>query len=149
LWVGAAFSKNWRESEDLGITVYYTSRSMTQTIAERSYNSSTDYEIYSEEKTVKQNAIVFVLGYLKTINESWKWGISFRPPSLQIAGSATYTESKITNGTLAPPVDQPDLSSRAQIPPRLAVGFSYNNLDKWLWAVDVTVHGPVNYDDVQ
>lgn len=149
LWVGAAFSKTVSASEHAGLTVYYTSRSMTQTINERSYNSSTDYELYSEERTVKQNALVFVLGYLKAINESWKWGISIRPPSLQIAGSATYTESKITNGALTTPVDMPDLSSRAQIPPRLAVGFAYDDQDKWLWAVDVTAHGPANYDDVQ
>lgn len=149
LWVGAAISKNWTASEDIGVTAYYTSRSMTQTINERSYNSSTDYELYSEERTIKQNALVFVLGYLKTIDDRWKWGISLRLPSLQVAGSASYTESKITNGTLDTPVNLPDLSSRAQVPPRLSLGFAYDNQSQWLWAADVSVYGPANYDDVQ
>ncbi len=149
LWVGAAISRAVSGTEFAGATVYYTSRSMTQTINERSYNSSTDYEIYSEERTIKQNGIVAILGYLKNINDFWKWGVSFRAPSIHVAGSGTYSENKITNGTLITPKELPDLSSKATIPPRLALGFAYNDREKWLWALDITAYGAVQYKDLE
>lgn len=149
LWVGAAFSRAISASEFFGLTFFYTSRSMTESITDRTYRSGTDYEIYTEDRSIKQNALVAVAGYLKEISENWRWGLSIRFPSIQVAGQATYYQTRISNGVNDAPVDFPDLSSKSHIPPKLGLGFSYSGFKDWLWALDVSVYGYEQYNDIE
>lgn len=149
LWVGGAISRPLSAKDFVGMTVYYTARSLTQNVNERYYVSPTDFEIYSEERTIKQNALVFVFGYFRKLTEEWNFGVSLRPSSIHIAGQATYNENRIVNGVIDPPLANNDLTTRSRIPAKLSVGFSYSGWTDWLWSWDISVYGQEQYNDLE
>lgn len=150
IWVGGAMARRISGSEFIGFTAYYTARSLTKTVNDRVYNSQTDFQIYNEERTITQNAVVFLLGYLKELNPSWKLGISMRLPSIQVAGRATYIENTIEEtGVTGTTKNFTQLDSKTRIPTKLAVGVSYHDLGKWLVAADLTFYGAEQYRDLE
>lgn len=150
IWVGGAISKKVSSRESFGVTGYYTARSLTKTVNDRVYNSASDFKIYSEERTMTQNAVVFILGYLRELDENWKLGLSFRTPSIQVAGRATYQESTIEQtGVTGITQNFSELDSKTRIPSKVAVGISYNDLSKWLVAFDLTYYGAAEYRDLE
>lgn len=149
VWVGAAASRQLSLNEYFGFTVYYTARSLTQAITDRTYVSGSDYEIYTEDRSIKQNALVLIFGYLKTINENWNWGVSIRPPGLHVSGQATYYQTRILNGVNDAPVDFPELQSKSRIPAKLNMGVAYFGQPNWTWSADISIHAPESYSDVE
>lgn len=150
IWVGGALARKISGNEYVGLTAYYTARSLTKTVNDRVYNSPTDFKIYNEERTITQNAVVFVLGYLREISPKWKWGASIRLPSIQVAGRATYIENTIEEtGVTGVNKNFNQLDSKTRIPTKFALGFSYFDLGKWLIAGDLTFYGAEQYRDLE
>lgn len=150
IWVGGAMARRISSSEHMGLTTYYTARSLTKTVNDRIYNSTTDFKIYSEERSITQNTIVFILGYLKEFDPKWKLGVSLRLPSIQVAGRASYIESTIEQtGVTGTTKNFTQLDSKTRIPTKLAIGLSYDDLGKWLIAGDLTFYGAENYRDIE
>lgn len=150
IWAGGAMARRISSSEFFGLTTYYTARSLTKTVNDRVYNSPTDFKIYNEERTLTQNAVVFILGYLKEFNPNWKLGISARLPSIQVAGRATYIENTIEEtGSTGTNKNFTQLDSKTRIPTKFSVGLSYDDQDRWLIAGDIALYGQEQYRDVE
>ncbi len=150
IWVGGAIARRISGTEFVGLTGYYTARSLTKTVNDRIYNSPTDFKIYSEERTITQNAVVFIAGYLKELNANWKLGLSLRLPSIQVSGRATYLENTIEQtGVTGTTKNFNQLDSKTRIPTKLAVGISYDDLGRWLIATDLTYYGAAEYRDLE
>lgn len=149
LWAGGAMARRISSSEFFGFTLYYTARSLDKSVTDRTYHSPTDFKIFTEDRAIKQNAIVAILGYLKDLNENWKLGISVRLPSLHVLGRASYLENTLESGQAEQPKSFSDLDSKTRIPPRLNVGISYDDHDRWVMAAEVNAYGAEQYDDLQ
>ncbi|PWU22767.1 MAG: hypothetical protein C5B49_00115 [Bdellovibrio sp.] len=150
LWVGAAFSRKISADGFFGFTVYYTARSFNLTITERTYTDAANFQIFSEERTITQNSVVLLLGYLNRVTENWNWGISFRLPSLSVAGQGVFARTSIINGQNTPaPISYSNLLSRGHIPVRLSTGVSYRGAPDWLWSFDLSYYGAESYSDME
>lgn len=153
LWVGGSVAHSFSETESAGFTMYYTARSYVRTINDRSTPSATQSTIYNQDKNLTENALVFVLGYYNQLNKNWGLGLSYRPPSIRVAGAATINESKTFMDTAGPVLSVtepiiPSMSAPAKIPSKLALGISYSPNANWLWATDITFYDHLSYNDV-
>ncbi len=154
LWVGGAIARKISESESMGITIYYTARSLDRSLSDRTYTGTTQATLYSEEKTLKQNSLAAVLGYYKQFNPKWAIGVSTRLPTLKIAGSAVLfkstTQVNTSTSTLTSNTENyPDEKARAIIPGNIRLGASYQPNEKWMWAMDVTLNEGISYNDIE
>lgn len=149
LWVGGAMARKISPTESMGFTIYYTARSVSKTVNDRTYTDSTHFQIFSEERNLKQNAIVGILGYHLDLGEFWKFGASYRFPSLSIAGKADVTRNNIVNGTSDAPIANFDVGTKARIPWKTSLGIAYVKPGWLRWAFDVNAYGPQSYGDVE
>jgi long-subunit fatty acid transport protein len=149
LWVGGAMGRMISPTESFGFTVYYTARSFSKSVSERQILSPTTAKIFSEEKFYTQNALAILLGYHNQLSENWKLGVSWRLPSLHIAGKGTYTETLLDSGTVVTDVSLRDVDSKSHIPVKYTVGVAYDNLDKWLFSGDLSYFSPMSFRDIE
>lgn len=124
LWVGGTFSGKLTPTDAIGVSVYYTARSLSRTANDRvTTGGGTGVVITSEEKNLTSNAVVAVFGYHRKLSPLWSVGVSYRPTSLPIAGEASYfksvTETTPFNSTV---LNRGNLRAVTKIPSRLAVG---------------------------
>lgn len=148
LWVGGAFAKELGENSSAGLSVYYTARSMQRSVTDRSFSVGND-KIYNEEKDIKENSLVFILGYLKQLNPDWRLGVSYQFRSLRIAGYGTYYDSLIETGQTTLANTYTELVAKTRIPDKLRVGLSWQALDELVLTLDVTHHGADSFSDVE
>lgn len=148
LWVGLSASRKVSASEAMGLTLYYTARSFTKSLTDRTFVSSTQSTVFQEDKAFTQNALVAILGYHKTLNEHWSLGTSFRFPSIHVAGSATYFDNLLDSGTTVSTNNLPALSTNSHIPAKLAFGVVYEEIGSILIAADVSAYSTENYPDL-
>lgn len=151
LWVGGSIAKKIAQNQSLGMTLYYTARNYLRTISDRSYNSSTDYKVFTSEKTLVQNAIVFQLGYYYQYNDQLALGISARLPSIRVSGQASLFESysEVTASGAAAPVESsyPNEGSLFILPGKLSAGVSYIYDTSWLISIDGSLYEGLTYMD--
>ncbi len=149
LWVGGSLSRMISESESVGLSMYYTARSYTKSLSDRTFVSQTATNIYQEEKTLTQNAVVATLGYHKAINDNWSWGASWRLPSLHVAGTATYFDNTLNSGTTTATHNITSAASPSHIPQRYSVGVAYEEKSQYLLALDIANFSRENFYDFQ
>lgn len=149
LWVGASAARAISETEYFGLTVYYTARSMNKTVTDRTYNGPTDFKIFTEDRAITQNSVVFIFGYLKELTSNWSWGLSVRAPNIHLVGRASYLASTLEAGQAEQPIALTGLDSKSRIPMRMNLGFAYRDQKRWLVAADLNYHGREQYEDLQ
>jgi long-chain fatty acid transport protein len=137
LWVGGTISRQISKRQTLGLTIYYTARNYTRTVQDRTVDDvSNTADMFSEEKNILGNGVVAILGYQIHWNRYFFTGLSFRSPALEVSGSGSYFQSRvsaITTGT-ANQVDlrisstaKPTMSSHTRIPGKVSLGFAYKD----------------------
>lgn len=149
LWVGGSAAKEIASGEFVGFSLYYAARSMNKTVDDRTYRSPTDFQIFTENRALTQNAMVFVTGYLRQLNEHWSVGASLRFPSLHIMGRGSYLANNFRAGQAEQPITLNELDSKSRIPARLNLGAAYRDAGKLLVALDVNAHSGESYEDLQ
>lgn len=154
LWVGPSLSKELSPTESIGITGYYTARNFIRSSTDLVYESNQKATLFNQEKTITENALVFVLGYYRQLSEKWSMGMTFRPPAMRIAGTATVFESKTridipANSMVVESKNDPDKASRVVIPGKMTVGVSYLQDSATLWALDASLYEGVSYIDLE
>jgi len=85
--VGGAVAKKISDVESMGITLYYTARSFTRSLSDRSFPNVNEAILFNSEKTIVENAIIAIFGYHLKLNERWDFGVSARTPNLTVKGS--------------------------------------------------------------
>lgn len=152
LWVGPTIGWQFgkKRKHAVGLTAYYTARNYSRSVQDRTID--TDINIFSEDKTITGNSLVFVFGYLVRFNKEISWGISLRPPGLEIAGTGTYLQNSMssTGGTLNTPttISKTELKSHTRIPGKLTAGIAWQN-SKWKVACDGSFYSAENYFDFE
>ena len=81
LWSGLVASYKINETQSLGVTLYYTARSLIRSTQDRTIVSGSHEILTSEEKSIKHNGILAVFGYLWKITKKLTLGVSVRPVS--------------------------------------------------------------------
>lgn len=154
LWVGGSVAQKISESESAGISIYYTARSFSRSLNDRTYPSSSRAQLYTEEKTLVENALVFIFGYYKKISEDLGFGMSLRAPAMKVASHANIFRSTTEVDTTVPSMTRPtenyvDKPSKVVIPGKVAVGLSYKPDSTWLISADLTLHEGISYTDIE
>lgn len=154
LWVGPSISKEISPTESMGITAYYTARNFIRSSTDLVYADQNKATLFNQEKTITENALVFVLGYYKQFSEKWSTGLTIRPKAMRISGTATLFQSKTSidiaaNKMLVENKNDPDKASRVVIPGKLTMGVSYVPDRATVWAMDVSLHEGVSYIDLE
>lgn len=154
LWVGPSISREISDTESIGITAYYTARNFTRSSTDLVYESSTTATLYTQEKTITENALVFVLGYYNQFSERWAFGASFRPKAMRIHGVATLFESNThidttTNLLSVQNKNEPDKATRVVIPGKVTLGLSFRPDNSSLFTWDVSLHEGISYADLE
>ena len=152
LWVGATMARKTNENESFGLTSYYTSRSFTRTLNDRYYPTSTHVQVFAEEKTKTENALLFVVGYWRKLTENLNLGVSLRTPALRISGTGSLFRSTTdvdtsTSSFSTPTENYTAQSVRVVIPSKLALGLTYLYDGHLLFSGDFTLHEGPSYVD--
>lgn len=156
LWVGGSIAKKINESESLGLTLYYTARSMSRSVNDRSFYSPTKTTLFTSEKTVTENALIPLIGYYQKVSDRTGFGVSLRLPAMQILGRATLfsNETKIdsndpTNPIVNTPLNEPEKSTRVVVPGQLRMGVTYEPDPTWLLSGDLSLSEGISYSDLE
>jgi long-chain fatty acid transport protein len=149
IWVGGAAARRLNDRDSFGFTVYYTARSVSKTVNDRTIISTVQSQIFTEERNLTQNALVGLVSWHRDIDDHWKVGVSYRFPSLHIAGKAEVYQTFIDNGAIQNPISESSLDTRARIPWKATVGVAYVTPGTSRWAADVSTYGPLSYGDLE
>ncbi len=149
IWVGGGVARRIGASDSVGVTIYYTARSLSKSVNDRTYVNATQSQIFTEERNMTQNAVVMLLGYHRDLSENWKWGLSARLPSLSVAGEAELTRTSIVNGAIQTPVSERALPAPARNPWKISSGVAYTVKGNWSAAFDLNTYGPLRYGDIE
>jgi long-chain fatty acid transport protein len=148
LWVGGAIARKISDTESLGLTLYYTARSYSKSLNDRSFPTGSEAILFNSEKTLTENAIVAILGYRKQLSDLWSFGISYRPPNVSVKGTGSYFESRVdTSPYSVSSVDLPEEKTNVHIPAKLSVGVAYQEGDDLAFALDLSAYQALEYDD--
>lgn len=148
LWVGGAVSKKISDVESMGLTMYYTARSFTRSLNDRSFPSTTEAILFNSEKTIVENAIIAIFGYHLKLNDKWSFGTSLRTPNLTVKGVGSYFSSKVdTNPYSLTTVSKPDEQTNVHIPAKLSFGVAYRPDEDLTVSADASLYQGLEYDD--
>jgi hypothetical protein len=138
-----------RSSQDaLGLTIYYTARSLIRTISDETLGT-TEAQTYKEEKTLSNNSLVYILGYFKKLNDNWNIGVSYRFPSLEVSGLGSYYISQVQTNPFVQNSESAKLvPTETRIPARAAVGISYDRPGKFTVSADLVHYAHEKYTDM-
>ena len=153
LWVGGSVAKNISETDSLGLSIYYTARSFSRSLNDRTYPSATRAELFTEEKSLVENALVMIFGYHKKLADDFTMGLSMRAPAIKMASHANIFRSNTTVDTSVPSMTRPtenypEEGSRVVIPAKISLGVSYRFNDSILITADVSLHEGIGYTDI-
>lgn len=149
LWSGVVASYQASPTESFGLTVYYTARSLIRSSLDRAVISPTHEIITSEEKSIKHNGVVFVLGYLWDMSPNWSLGISARPPAFTVSGQGSYYRAITdTNNLPSDTIQINNTDADTYIPPRYSLGLKYDWSDRLVISWDGTYYGGYGYRDM-
>ena len=149
LWVGGTFSKKLSDLDSVGVSLYYTARTFQRSTNDRiTTGGGTGATLTIEDKNLTTNNLVAIFGYHRQIGAKWAVGISYRAPSLQIAGEGTYYRSTTITSPYSDTVtNQGSIRAVTNIPQRLAIGIAREVPFDHSIAVDVQMYAPLNYRD--
>lgn len=150
LWVGGTMAAKLTPRDRIGLTVYYTARNLSRTASDRiTTTDNTAATITLEEKNLTSNAIVPILGYHRALSPSWSFGVSYRAPSLPIAGEASYLKSVTTTSPYSTTlVNYGKLRAVTKIPAKLTLGVAREVPNKNTLSIDVQIYEGLNYQDL-
>ncbi|MFK8138795.1 MAG: OmpP1/FadL family transporter [Bdellovibrionales bacterium] len=152
LWVGVGFGKNLTPNTAWGVSFYYTSLDAQYTSNDQSQiNAGADTKLFNEERVYTNNALVTTLGGYHKFNDKWSIGLSYRGPSIEIAGQGSYfsTELDTSISNSATQTYEKSVQTDQKISSRIALGVSYTDLDKYTFAADVTHHAGGSHSDFE
>lgn len=148
LWVGAAMARKISKNQALGVTLYYTARSFSRTVNDRTVTDATHAKIYTEELAYTQNAVVPVIGYHFGLDDNWKFGLSWRMPSWSVAGKGTYDATTIDSGITTTTTNN-NLSTKARIPQKYSLGIAYLFPGMATLSFDASYYAPMSYSSIE
>ncbi len=149
LWSGVVGSYKASPTESFGISLYYTARSLIRSSLDRTIVSPTHEIITSEEKSIKHNSLVVVLGYLWDINKKWSFGLSARPPAITVSGDGSYYQAVTDTNTLPSQVTQVrNTKATTYIPPRYSMGFVFRPSERLTLSADGSYYTGFGYQDI-
>lgn len=148
LWVGGSLAVNFSESDSIGLTMYYTSRTFSRSLTDQLIQSGTT-TLTNEEKLFSQNSLLYIIGYYRQINRNWSLGTSLRLPSLPVNGRGSFFQSTIdTAGGASPTINRKSIAAETKIPSRLNLGLAYTQEGKWTLSTELTFHARESYTDL-
>ncbi len=149
LWVGGTFSTRLTDVDSVGFSLYYTARNLTRTVNDRiSTGGGTGAIINIEEKNLTSNNLVAIIGYHRQLPSHWAAGISYRPPSIMIAGEGTYYRSNTQTTPFSDAVtNQADIKAITKIPQKISVGIAHEDPLVNAASLDVQMYLPLSYHD--
>jgi hypothetical protein len=148
LWVGGTFSRRLTPVDSAGISLYYTARNMSRSVNDRITTSATTATLTTEQKDLTSNNIVAILGYHRRLDDHWSVGVSYRPPSVQIAGEGSYYKSTtVTTPYSDTEINQSSVKAETHIPQKLAVGIAREEIGVRTFSLDVQLYEATDYKD--
>ncbi|MCB0378698.1 MAG: outer membrane protein transport protein [Bdellovibrionales bacterium] len=149
LWSGFVASYKWDEKQSFGITTYYTARSLIRSSQDRVEVTPGHEVVTTEEKSIKHNGILFVLGYQKILSPTWRMGLSARTPVINIEGKGSFYQS-ITDTTNLPSqvINNKNINAQTYIPPRYNIGFAYDWSEQLTFSLDGSYYTGFTYQDL-
>ncbi len=130
LWVGAALAREFSSRSSWGFGFYYTARNYQRTVSDRTDEPGVGANVFTQERTITQNAILAQAGYYLRWSPNWSFGAVLRLPAYKVSSRGSIFESN-TQFTATPPgytstqINQPDLTGSVVIPGKLGWGLTY------------------------
>lgn len=147
LWVGPTVSQSIDERSAWGLTLYYTARNFTRSIQDRTYPDATQAILFNSEETLKENAIVPIIGYVYTPSSAWTLGVSFRSRGIPVSSTATYFEALTrTTPYSSEQINESELSSVIVVPAKLSLGVSRSHEFGWVWSANLDAYEGQSYE---
>ena len=148
LWIGGSLGLNISKDSALGLTMYYTSRGLARSVSDRSVQGAVT-TVTTEDKTLTQNSLLYILGYYSQLNDQWSMGVSHRFSSLPISGLGNYFKTKIsTSGPTEDPISKVEVPSSTKIPSKTTLGIAFKDVEKKTYSLDISFYGTENYFDL-
>ena len=142
-------SYKFNEQHSLGLTLYYTARSLIRSSLDRTVISPTHEIITSEEKSIKHNGILAILGYHWILNKKWSIGASYRPPVLDISGDGSYYQSTTDTNSLPSQIIQyRSTNAFTYIPPKYSIGIGLKASERFTMSLDGSYMTGFQYEDM-
>lgn len=150
LWVGGTFSTRLTADDSLGFSVYYTARNLSRTVNDRVVaGSGSSATVTNEIKNLTANSIVSVLGFHHKLSSLWSIGVSYRPPSLPIAGEGTYyKETVVTTPYSSTAINRSNLRAITKIPAKVTLGFAREAKGQNALSFDLQFYEALSYNDL-
>ena len=149
LWSGLVASYKINETQSLGVTLYYTARSLIRSTQDRTIVSGSHEILTSEEKSIKHNGILAVFGYLWKITKKLTLGVSVRPPAINISGEGAYYKSTTDTNNLPSQITQyKSTNAFTYIPPKYSVGLGVEASKQFTLSFDGTFYSSFGYLDM-
>ena len=150
LWVGSSVARKISKTESAGVTIYYTARNYSSSVTDNQFPDATQATLYTEEKNIKHNALLMILGYHDQFTEKWSWGLSYRLPSYQVSGTASlYQTSIATNPYQVTKVQEESLTTKNRIPSKLSFGVAYSYPKVITLSMDLNYYSPEKFKDIE
>ncbi len=155
LWVGGGFgillsqlNDSWDPDTSIGVSLFYTARNYSRTVRERVVTGGTEAMVMSEEKNILGNSLIAVLG-VQSRYLDWSWGVSLRPPSLQINGTGSYFKSVVTTNPFSSVSENhPSVTTLTKIPAKLTIGAAWFPNEDWTLSFDLSGYSQESYRDM-
>lgn len=150
LWVGGTFSTKLTKRDAAGLSLYYTARNLSRSVSDRvETGGGTGATLTTEEKNLTSNAVVAILGFYRKLSETWSMGLSYRAPSLPIAGEASYYKAVVqTTPYTSTVTNQGNLRAITKIPARVTVGFAREVKNVNTLSFDLQMYEGTSYSDL-
>lgn len=128
LWLGGSLAWETSKTTQLGLSIYYTSRTLSESLSYFS-NVAGSEKLSAEDRIVSQNSLVYILGLLHTLNANWRTGLSIRLPSLPIHGKGSYAfrEVDFSGSSQVSSINESNLKSTFKIPPKISLGLAWES----------------------
>lgn len=151
LWIGGTLSLNLSETQSLGMTQYYTSRTFNEAIADNLQKPGNFTQLTSLQKNFSTNSIVTILGYYWAPTTNWAFGMDYRPPSVPVAGAGNIITTTLDTQTSTTATQNSELNvhSETRIPSKISFGASYREPKKRTFSFDVSYYFPESFLDMQ
>ncbi len=145
LWVGGSLAMNIGPDESLGLSLYYTARTFARSVTDL---DKTNGVLTSEEKEFKQNSLIYIFGYHKTITPNLTLGISHRFESLPINGKGSYVISTISTSGTQNTDSAKDVHAYTLVPAKTTIGLAYKRPKQWTLSADLNFYDSARYLDL-
>jgi hypothetical protein len=150
LWAGGTFSVKLTERDSMGLSVYYTARNLTRSVSDKFISGGGTNAVFThEEKKLTANSVVPIIGYQRVLSDRWRFGVSYRPPSLPVSGEGSfYREVTETNPFTTNVINRSSLRAVTKIPSRLGLGLAREVKGTYTASFDLQLYEGLSYNDL-